>query len=238
MSNFTQRMSVLELSFSGFLYCVLRLTTKAWLLQVGLSFPPLDPSLPGIDSVLTLQFGDFSQGSQGLVRWAFLRRCFSCFRCPLWLTTLGKRGKREEAVSGTPDIPKVFFSYFLFDWVTLFSLAFLGAWRRRVTAGRGLGDRSACSLSRAILSRVSGNDTTRNVRPSIPKSIPGSRCNLAQCFKLFRVEMEVKGFSFMNLKSLFVWSHQQWRQLRCPWEAALEAEPRWKAHWTQPRECP
>ena len=124
MSNFTQRMSVLVLSFSGFLDWVLRLTTKARLLQVGLSFPPLDPSLPGVDSVLTLQFGDFSQRSQGLVGWALLRRHFSCFRHPL--TTLGKRGRREEAVSWTLDIPtiqktKVFFpslfrpSYLLFS---------------------------------------------------------------------------------------------------------------------------
>lgn len=31
-----------------------RLTTEAWLLQVGLSLPPLDPSLPGVNSILTL----------------------------------------------------------------------------------------------------------------------------------------------------------------------------------------
>lgn len=37
----------------------LRLQTVAWLLDVGLRLPPADPLLPGINSVLALQFWDF-----------------------------------------------------------------------------------------------------------------------------------------------------------------------------------
>lgn len=65
---------------------VFRLTAKAWILQVGLSLPPLDPSLPGINSIFTLQFWDFY--FHGLFGSTLCRRRFSSLRLTLWLTTL------------------------------------------------------------------------------------------------------------------------------------------------------
>lgn len=44
--------------------------------------------------------------------------------------------------------------------------------------------------------------------------------------------------TFMHLTNLYISSaHQQWSQLRCPWQGVLEVGARRKAHWTCPQEC-
>lgn len=61
--------------FSDCIYRMSRLTSIAWFLQVGLSLSPLDPTLPRLDAVLTLEFREL-QNRWLLLDTFFFRHCF------------------------------------------------------------------------------------------------------------------------------------------------------------------
>lgn len=136
------------------IYYMSRLTSIAWFLQVGLNPSPLDPTLPCVYSVLTLEFGEL-QNHWLLLDTFFFRYCLWCFRQPLWHTTLGLW--RQNMRTQSNWLLSLSFQGIWHLTVTFVSLLFLEACCRLKAEGGEFGDFWEISSCREILSSVSGD---------------------------------------------------------------------------------